>query len=164
MWDFSYIEETENSSHQNYLVITRLLEQYNDEDFTGEKFRQIIDYDGDIVVFDDISDFNKKAIDHFFYKRKAKNFQRLLFITIVCWFAWRTISLNTTVTICSKQFSKKVENFDVDIAVFDVSYEGFKDLCRQAWEHEEHSYFYSERSKKKIEGICLYMYSDQRNF
>ena len=52
-----------------FFIITRSREQYEESNLTDE-IRKKND-DGSIVVFDDMLDFNQKAIDPFFYDRTS---------------------------------------------------------------------------------------------
>ena len=44
-----------------------------------------------------------------------------------------------------------MENIFRDIAGFDMSYDEFKDPCREAW--KEYNYLFIDRSKKKNEKV-----------
>ena len=60
----------------------------------------------------------------------------------------RTIRNNSNVIILFQLTLRDVENID-------LSYEEFKDLCREAWKDEDYNYLYFDRSKKQNEGNSI---------
>ena len=59
-----------------------------------------------------------------------------------------TIRNNSNIIILFQQTLKNVEHIYRDIAGFDMSYEEFKELCREAWK-EKYKYFLINRLEDK---------------
>ena len=52
------------------------------------RIRSLFEYEGSIVVFDDMLEYNQNAIEPFYYKRRPKDldFRCSLFRTTLLWF------------------------------------------------------------------------------
>ena len=48
------------------------------------------------------------------------------------------------------QSLKDLENLNKDIAKFDINFDDFENLCREAWE-DDYNQFYIDRPGKKME-------------
>ena len=68
----------------------------------------------------------------------------------------RSIRNNSNKIILCNQTIKYIENIYIDVGGYDMSYDEFKQLCRNSWE-EEYNYLCIDRSKKKRLKKILYL-------
>ena len=68
----------------------------------------------------------------------------------------RTERNNINIRILFERFLNNVRNIYRDFAGFDMRYDEFMDLCREAWKDEDYKYFF-DSSKKKVGNIVLVM-------
>ena len=137
-------------------IITRSPEQYEDIDIGGasqgieveENVGDLEEYRGCCVVFDDMLDSNQKFIDPFFTRGRHK----LCDVDYLCQSYFdapkKTVRNNSNIIILFQQTLKAVEHIHRDIAGFDMSYEEFKSLCREAW-NEKFNYLLINRLEDK---------------
>ena len=113
-----------------------------DLDFTIE------DFNGCCVVFDDMLDSNQKLIDPFFTRGRHNDLDVYYLSQSYFDLPKRTIRNNSNIIILFQQTLKDVEHIYKDIAGFDMSYEEFKNLCREAWK-EKYNYLLINRLEDK---------------
>ena len=130
---------------QKICIITRSPEQYNKieiEDVSVEEDledKSIQDFQNCCVVFDDMLDTSQKLIDPFFTRGRHNDLDVYYLSQSYFDLPKRTIHNNSNIIILSQQTLKDVEHIYRDIAGFDMSYEEFKELCREAW-RERYNY------------------------
>ena len=122
-------------------IITRSLEQYEDIDIGGtsqgkeveENVGDLEEYRGCCVVLDDMLDSNQNLIDPFFTIGRHK----LCDVYYLCQRYFdapkKTVRNFSNIIFLFQQTLKDVVHIHRDIAGFDMSYEEFKSLCREAW-------------------------------
>ena len=137
-------------------IITRSPEQYEDTELridiggvsVEENVGDLEEYRGCCVVFDDMLDSNHKLIDPFFTRGRHK----LCDVYCLCQSYFdapkKTVTNNSKIIILFQQTLKDVEHIHRDIAGFDMSYEEFKSLCREAW-NEKFNYLSINRLEDK---------------
>ena len=135
-------------------IITRSPEQYNkieiedvsvDEDLED---KSIQDFQNCCVVFDDMLDTSQKLIDPFFARRRNNDLDVYYLSQSYFDSPKRTIRNNSNIIILFQQTLKDVEHIYRDIAGFDMSYDEFKSLCREAW-RESYNYLLINRLEDK---------------
>ena len=138
-------------------IITRSPEQYYDTNNIGDldfeieqnfDTKTINDFEDCIIVFDDMLDANQKLIDPFFTRGRHKNCDVYYLAQSYFDLPKRTIRNNSNIVILFKQTLKDVENLYRDIAGFDMSYEEFKQLCKESWTGE-YNYLKINRQNNK---------------
>ena len=130
-------------------IITRSPEQYEDAELcidiggasqgalqgieVEENVGDLEEYRGCCVVFDDMLDSNQKLVDPFFVRGRHK--LRDVYYLCQSYFdaPKKTVRNSSNIIILFQQTLKDVEHIHRDIAGFDMSYEEFKSLCREAW-------------------------------
>ena len=134
--------------------ITRSPEQYNKieiEDISVEEDledKSIQDFQNCCVVFDDMLDTSQKLIDPFFTRGRHNDLDVYYLSQSYFDLPKRTIRNNSNIIILFQQTLKDVEHIYRDIAGFDMSYEEFKELCREAW-RERYNYLIINRLEDK---------------
>ena len=135
-------------------IITRSPEQYNKieiEDISVEEDledKSIQDFQNCCVVFDDMLDTSQKLIDPFFTRGRHNDLDVYYLSQSYFDLPKRTIRNNSNIIILFQQTLKDVEHIYRDIACFDMSYEEFKELCREAW-RERYNYLIINRLEDK---------------
>ena len=141
-------------------IITRSPNQYEDfelEDTEGalriviEEYledKSIQDFQNCCVVFDDMLDSNQKLIDPFFTRGRHTDLDVYYLAQPYFDLPKRTIRNNSNFIILFQQTLKDVEHIYRDIAGFDMSYDEFKSLCREAWK-EKYNYLLINRLEDK---------------
>ena len=115
------------------------------EEDLGDK--KIQDFQNCCVVFDEMSDSNQKIIDPFF-TRGRHNLCDVYYLSQSYFeVPKRTIRNNSIILILFQQTMEDIEHIYRDIAGFDMSYEEFKSLCREAW--KENIYLLINRLEDK---------------
>ena len=120
-------------------IITRSPEQYEDVEFyiqgieVEENVGDLEEYRGCCVVFDDMLDSNQKLIDPFFTRGRHKSCDVYYLCQSYFEAPKKTVRNNSNIIILFQQTLKDVEHIHRDISGFDMSYEEFKSLCREAW-------------------------------
>ena len=95
--------------------------------------RTIQDLKNCCVVFDDMLDSNQRLIDPFF-TRGRHNLCDVYYLSQSFFvLPKRTIRMNSNIIILYRQSLRDVEHIHRDIAGFDMSYDEFKELCKEAW-------------------------------
>ena len=137
-------------------IITRSPEQYEDIDNGGASqgieveanVADLEEYRGCCLVFDDMLDSNQKLIDPFFTRGR----HQLGDVYYLCQSYFdapkKTVRNNSNIIILFQQTLKDVEHIHRDIAGFDMSYEEFRSLCREAW-NEKFNYLIINRLEDK---------------
>ena len=101
--------------------------------------RTIQDFKNCCVVFDDMLESNQKLIDPFF-TRGRHNLCDVYYLSQSYFdVPKRTIRMNSNIIILFRQNLRDVEHIYRNIAGFDMSYDKFKVLCREAWK-ENYNY------------------------
>ena len=130
------LSELENPDRE-IKIITRSPSQYPQYE-TSQEVSTIDDYKNCTVIFDDMLDSNQKELSPFFTRGRHENIdvyylsQRYFELPLI-------IRDNSNIIILFKQTAKTVQNLYSDIAGFDMSYNEFKNLCREAW-NKKYSY------------------------
>ena len=141
-------------------ILTRSPNQYEDfeledtegalriviEEYLEDKSKQ--DFQNCCVVFDDMLDSNKKLIDPFFTRGIHNDLDVYYLAQSYFDLPKRTIRNNSIIKILFQQTLKDVEHIYRDIAGFDMSYDEFKSLCREAWK-EKYNYLLLNRLEDK---------------
>ena len=129
-------------------IITRSPEQYEFIDIGGvsveENVGDLEEYRGCCVVFDDMLDSNQKLIDPFFTRGRHKSSDVYYLCQSYFDAPKKTVRNNSNIIILFQQTLKDVEHIHRDISGFDMSYEEFKSLCREAW-NEKFNYLLINR-------------------
>ena len=124
---------------QQIKITTRSPEQYENiqlEDVSVEEDledRTIQDFQNCCVVFDDMLDSNQKLGDPFFTRGRHNDLDVFYLSHSYFDLPKRTIRNNSIIIILFQQTLKDVEHIYRDIAGFDMSFDEFKSLCREAW-------------------------------
>ena len=135
-------------------VITRSPEQYEDVELyiqeieVEENVGDLEEYRGCCVIFDDMLVSNKKLIDPFFTRRRHKSRDVYYLCQSLFDAPKKTVRNNSNIIILFQQTLKDVEHIHRDISGFDMSYEEFKSLCREAW-NEKFKYLLINRLEDK---------------
>ena len=143
-----------DNPEQKICIITRSPEQYNKieiEDVSVEEDlgdKSIQDFQNCCVVFDDMLDSNQKLIDPFFTRGRHNDLDVYYLSQSYFDLPKRTIRNNSNIIILFQQTLKDVEHIYKDIAGFDMSYEEFKSLCREAW-RDNYNYLLLNRLEDK---------------
>ena len=135
-------------------INTRSPEQYNkieiedvsvDEDLED---KSIQDFQNCCVVFDDMLDTSQKLIDPFFTRGRHNDLDVYYLSQSYFDLPKRTIRNNSNIIILFQQTLKDVQHIYTDRAGFDMSYDEFKSLCREAW-RERYNYLLINRLEDK---------------
>ena len=92
-------------------------------------------------MFDDMLEINKKLIDPFFTGRGHSLCDVYYLSQSNSDVPKRPIRMNSNIIIILRQSLRDVEHIYRDIAGFDMYYDEFKELCREAWKEK---YYYLE--------------------
>ena len=127
-------------------IITRSPEQYSNTALlaSGIEIEQvkvevdledesIQDFQNCCVVFDDMLDTSQKLLDPFFTRGRHNDLDVYYLSQSYFDLPKRTIRNNSNIIILFQQTLKDVEHIYRDIAGFDMSYDEFKSLCKEAW-------------------------------
>ena len=131
-------------------IITRSPEQYEDVELyiqgieVEENVGNLEEYMGCCVVVDDMLDSNQKLIDPFFTRGRHKSCDVYYLCQSYFDAPKKTVRNNSNIIILFQQTLKDVEHIHRDISGFDMSYEEFKSLCREAW-NEKFNYLLINR-------------------
>ena len=82
-WNLSSIEKSKTFSVRDLLVVSRSEEQYFDEFEIAERTGETNDYEVGIEAFDDMSDYEKRAIDPLLTRSHLQNIRCFLFMSIL---------------------------------------------------------------------------------
>ena len=143
-----------DNPEQKICIITRSPEQYNKieiEDVSVDENledKSIQDFQNCCVVFDDMLDSNQKLIDPFFTRGRHNDLDVYYLSQSYFDLPKRTIRNNSNIIILFQQTLKDVEHIYRDIAGFDMSYDEFKELCREAW-RDKYNYLLINRLEDK---------------
>ena len=113
-----------------------------------ENVGDLEEYRGCCVVFDDMLDSNQKLIDPFFTWGRHKSCDVYYLCQSYFDAPKKTVRNNSNIIILVQQTLKDVEHIHRDISGFDMSYEEFKSLCREAW-NEKFNYILINRLEDK---------------
>ena len=122
-------------------IITRSPEQYEDlelgdalQDVSVEENVEDLEmYRGCCVVFDDMLNSNQKLIHPFFTRGRHKLCDVYYLSQSYFDVPKETIRNDSNIIILFQQTLKDVEHIYRDIAGFNMSYDEFNELCREAW-------------------------------
>ena len=143
-----------DNPEQKICIITRSPEQYNKieiEDVSVEEDlgdKSIQDFQNCCVVFDDMLDTSQKLIDPFFTRGRHNDLDVYYLSQSYFDLPKRTIRNNSNIIILFQQTLIDVEHIYRDIAGFDMSYDEFKSLCREAW-RDPYNYLLINRLEDK---------------
>ena len=134
-------------------IITRSPEQYSNIEIEQVKVedledKSIQDFQICCVVFDDMLDTSQKLIDPFFTSGRHNDLDVYYLSQSYFDLPKRTIRNNSNIIILFQQTLKDVQHIYTDIAGFDMSYDEFKELCREAW-RENYNYLLINRLEDK---------------
>ena len=142
-------------------IITRSPEQYSNTALlaSGMEIEQvkveedledksIQDFQNCCVVFDDMLDTSQNLIDPFFTRGRHNDLDVYYLSQSYFDLPKRTIRNNSNIILLFQQTLKDVEHIYRDIAGFDMSYDEFKSLCREAW-RERYNYLLINRLEDK---------------
>ena len=135
-------------------IITRSPGQYTNteiEDISVNEDledRTIPDFQNCCVVFDDMLDTSQKIIDPFFIGGRHNDLDVYYLSQSYFDLPKRTIRNNSNIIILFQQTLKDVEHIYRDIAGFDLSYDEFKSLCKEAW-RDKYNYLLINRLEDK---------------
>ena len=135
---------TRSPEPYDFIEVGGLLRDVSVEENVGD----LKEYRGCCVVFGDMLDSNQKLIDPFFTRGRHK------FCDVYCLgqsyvdVPKKTIRNNSNMIILFQQTLKDVEHINRDIAGFDMSYDEFRRLCREAWNKKD-SYLLLNRLEDK---------------
>ena len=137
-------------------IITRSPEQYENAELrldiggvsVEENVGDLEEYRGCCVVFDDMLDSNQKLIDPFFTRGRHKSCDVYYLCQSYFDAPKKTVRNNSNIIILFQETLKDVEHIHRDISGFDMSYEEFKSLCREAW-NEKFNYLLINRLEDK---------------
>ena len=110
--------------------------------------RTLQDFQNCCVVFDDMLDSNQKRIDPFFTRGRHNDLDVYYLSQSYFDLPKRAIRNNSNIIILFQQTLKDVEHIYRDIAGFDMSYDEFKSLCREAW-RDKYNYLLINRLEDK---------------
>ena len=137
------LSELENPDREIKMK-TRSPNQYPQYETSQEK-SVVDDYKNCTVVFDDMLDHNQTEIHPFFTRGRHENIN-VYYLSQKYFELPLIIRDNSNIIILFKQTAKTVQNLYNDIAGFDMDYNEFKNLCREAW-NKKYSYL-------KINRLC----------
>ena len=143
-----------DNPEQKIRIITRSPEQYSkieiEDDSVEEDLedRTLQDFQNCCVVFDDMLDTSQKLIDPFFTRRRHNDLDVYYLSQSYFDLPKRTIRNNSNIIILFQQTLKDVEHIYRDIADFDMSYDEFKSLCKEAW-RDKYNYLLINRLEDK---------------
>ena len=140
------IRSPEQYSNTALLASDIKIEQVKVEEDLEDK--SIQDFQSCCVVFDDLLDTSQKLIDPFFTRGRHNDLDVYYLSQSYFDLPKRTIRNNSNIIILFQQTLKDVEHIYRDIAGFDMSYDEFKSLCREAWK-EKYNYSIINRLEDK---------------
>ena len=135
-------------------IITRSPNQYEDLEIEQVKVEEdledktIQDFQNCCVVFDDMLDTSQKLIDPFFTRGRHNDLDVYYLSQSYFDLPKRTIRNNSNIIILFQQTLKDVQHIYTDIAGFDMSYDEFKSLCKEAW-RDKYNYLLINRLEDK---------------
>ena len=149
-----------SDSEKQIKIITRSPEQYESAALFGTQLedvsveedledRTIQDFKNCCVVFNDMLESNQKLIDPFFTRGRHNDLDVYYLSQSYFDLPKRAIRNNSNKIILFQQTLKDVEHIYRDIAGFDMSYDAFKSLRREAWK-EKYNYLLKNRLEDKI--------------
>ena len=123
----------------------------------SDEFKPLIEYENGIIVFDDIlASSNSRFIDQFFIRGRHNNLENYYLSQSYFDLPKRTIRNNSIKIFLFNQTLKDIEHMFRDVAVYDMNYDEFKELCKKSWE-EDYNYLCIDRSKKRDQGqYCIF--------
>ena len=110
--------------------------------------RTIQDFQNCCVVFDELLDTSQKLIDPFFTRGRQNDLDVYYLSQSYFDLPKRTIRNNSNIIILFQQTLKDVQHIYTDIAGFDMSYDEFKSLCKEAW-RDKYNYLLINRLEDK---------------
>ena len=150
-------------SEKQIKIITKTPKQYNEAALLKQGFDEedlehisvekdigdVEDYENCCIVFDDMLDSNQKLIEPFFTRGRHKDLD-VCYLSQSFFRVDRTVRMNSNIIILFQQTLKDIIHIYGDVAAFDMSYDEFKSLCREAWK-EEYNYLEINKFEKKME-------------
>ena len=115
-----------------FFIITRSPEQYID-DMNMEDFRGISENDGSIILFDDMLEYKHNVFDSFLTRRRHTDLDVYHSSQSFSELPKRTIKNKSNRIFFFIQTLKYFEKIYKGFAGFDMSFDDFKELCREAW-------------------------------
>ena len=128
----------------------------------SDEIKPISEYENGIIVFDDIlGSSNSRFIDQFFIRGRHNNLDIYYLSQSYFVLPKRTIRNIGNKFILFIQTLKEIEHIYRDISGYDMSYDEFKELCRNTWD-EDYNYLCIDRCKKRDQGR-YYIYNESKN-
>ena len=155
-----------DDNKRKFHIITRSPEQYSNIEIEQVKVEEYLedksiqDFQNCCVVFDDMLDTSQKLIDPFFTRGRHNDLDVYYLSQSYFDLPKRTIRNNSNIIILFQQTLKDVEHIYRDIAGFDMSYDEFKSLCKEAWRDK---YNYSLINRLEDKNGSKYMICDESN-
>ena len=147
------LEETEGTGSASRAFQAELLRCISvDEDLED---RTIQDFQNCCVVFDDRLDSNQKVIDPFFTRGRHNDLDVYYLSQSYFDLPKRTIRNNSNIIILFQQTLKDVEHIYRDIAGFDMSYDEYKSLCREARKEKENYLIINRLEDRKSKNYMI---------
>ena len=144
-------------------IITRSPNQYPNYK-TNNEIKPINKYKGSVVIFDDmLGAKNSSQIDEFFTRGRHEDLD--VYYISQNYFALprQSIRSNSDILILFKQTLRDVQSMYYDIGAYDMKYDEFKEMCREAWD-EKYNYLCIDMTKNKNEGkYCIFNESKTTN-
>ena len=147
-------------------IITRSPEQYSNIEIEQVKVEEdledksIQDFQICCVAFHDMLDTSQKLLDPFFTRGRHIDLDVYYLSQSYFDLPKRTIRNNSNIIILFQQTLKDVEHIYRDIAGFDMSYDEFKSLCKEAW-RDKYNYLLIKRLEDNNGG--KYMIRNESN-
>ena len=142
------------SNRDIYIVTKSPLEQYSNSKIKikeiGVEIKPLNEYENAIIVFDDtLGTSNIKYIALFFIRGRQKNLEICCLSQFYFDLPKRTLRHKGNKNILFNQTLKDIENIYRDVGGYDMSYDEFKQLCRNSWE-DDYNFLCIDRSKREI--------------
>ena len=139
-----------------YIVNKSPPEQYSNSKIKikeiSVEIKPLSDYEIAIIVSDDIlGSSSSKLIDQYFIRGRHNDLDFCYLSQSYFDLPKRTIRNNSNKIILFNQTIKDIEHIYRDVAGYDMTYDEFKELCRESWE-EDYIYLCIDRSKKRDQG------------
>ena len=97
----------------------------------GDEMEPLNEYENGIIVFDDVLDSsNSRFIDQFFIRGRHKDLDICYLSLSYLYLSKRTIKSNSNKIVLFNQTLKDIGNIYRNVAGYDMSYDEFRELCR----------------------------------
>ena len=103
---------------------------------TEEKLGEKTDFEGGILVSDEMLDIIGKVIDLHFWKESYKDLDVPLVTSIIIWFRKKSRKNSSNTNVLFEKALNYVDKALRDMAGFDMNNDDYKNLCREAFTDE----------------------------